>query len=427
MIDSFEQEIDNLTIDTAKRTTDFCEFIVIMKGVHPVEIINSLNRIYNRGGLSQYEYEQIMLSAQSRRLYEDDSDNRLPVPHMVDYDWRFSKQGISSFSSRINSIIETTDIKTIVFIGSPSLFKHYSNSGYTNIQFYLIDFNANQHIKQGELKNNQHVIDCNIHYNIPAEASIDSIKADIVIMDPPWYPEYYERFFEICSKVSQVGSKVIGVYPPERTRSTVIEEKKKLSEYIRILGFDEIEYEPNSIEYSTPPFEKNVFVANNIYNYPANWRFGDLMLTTRIKDSSEFMMEYLMDQCLFVTNSGWSEKRCGIVRIKFKQNMECHSDDLFSISISHLYKDDIYPSVSRRYNGHKSINVWTSGNRVFNCSNVPLLIRIIEGLDDSDIISSLQNEYRVFLSHSQQKEIVDVHEFMKNISALETQEYGIWS
>lgn len=423
MSDSFDQQIDKLAIETAKKTMDFYEFIYSMKGVHPVDIINSLNRIYNNGTLCQKEYEQVVWSARSKRLTEkDDSNNSLPVPHMVDYDWRFSKQGISKFTRKINSIIGAADVKTIVFIGSPSLFKHYCNYRFSNIQFYLIDFNANQHIKKSELKDNQHVVDCNIHYDLPVEVSIESIKADIIIMDPPWYPEYYERFFDICNQVSRIGSIVLGVYPPERTRSTISDEKRNLSGYIKRLGFDDLKFESHCIEYSTPPFEKNVLKANNIYNYPANWRFGDLMFTTRIANT----LEHVVEQCLFAQNCGWSEKKIGIVRIKFKQNI-VDSNALFNISLSHLYPADIYPSVSRRYTGHKSINVWTSGNRVFNCSNVPLLIRILEGLDDFHIINSLQNEYGVSIFPQHQEEIIEIQKFMNKIVAMEIREYGIWS
>lgn len=423
MSNSFNQQIDNLTIETAKKTSDFYEYICNMQGVHPVDILNSLKRVFNSRSIGRKEYDQAILSAQSKRITKkDDSDNMLPVPHMVDYDWRFSRQGISTFTKRINSIIAKTDVKAIVFIGSPSLFKYYCSYEFVNIQFYLVDFNANQHIKKSELRSNQHVIDCNIHYDLPAEIKLDSIKADVIVMDPPWYPEYYERFFEICVKVSHIGSIVLGVYPPEMTRSTVAEEKQKLSEYTRKLGFSDLRFDLHCIEYSTPPFEKNVLKANNIYNYPANWRFGDLMFSTRVTNTCELLTEH----CFFSKNCGWSEKRCGIVRIKFKQD-SLTPDDIFSISLYHLYNDDIYPSVSRRYTGHKSINVWTSGNRVFNCSNIPLLIRILEGLDDIDIVNSIQNEYGINLINQQKNDIIEVQKAMKKIATMETQEYGIWS
>ncbi len=423
MSNSFYQQIDNLTIETSQKTTDFYEFICNMRGVHPIEIIHSLNRVYNNGNIGLNVYDQIILSAKSKRLNEkDDSHNRLPVPHMVDYDWRFSKQGISTFTGKIDSIITTTNVKSVVFIGSPSLFKYYCNCEFGNIQFYLIDFNANQHIRKSELLDNQHVIDCNIHYEFPVGISLDSIKADIIVMDPPWYPEYYERFFEISRKISRIGSVVLGVYPPDMTRSTVVTEKQRLSDFIRKLGFGDLIFEPHCIEYSTPPFEKNVLKANLINNYPANWRLGDLMVTTFIANTCEQVAE----ECFFTSNCGWSEKRSGIVRIKFKQCAST-SNDLFNISISHLYNEDIYPSVSRRYNGCKSINVWTSGNRVFNCSNVPLLIRILEGLNDFDIINSLQNEYETSFFSQQKKDIIEVQKFLKEIVTMETQEYGSWS
>ena len=113
------------------------------------------------------------------------------------------------------------------------------------------------------------------------------------------------------------------------------------------------------------------------------------------------------------------------MRVKYKHDIATYGN-IFDIEIRHLYPNDIYPSVSRRYLGSKDINIWTSGNRVFNCNNIPLFIFILENIDDKDIIRFMEKEYGIYIESDQRIQILTVQKLMQQVIFLEKREYGEW-
>lgn len=423
MIRRYLDDIDNIVVNTIKDTSDFYDLISNCAGIHPIEIINSIDRIYKDGNLDDLTYKSITSSiSQAKQCLLNKPKNNLPIPHQLDYDWRFSESGIDTFVIRINELINSKSFKRIAFIGSPSLFRYYCEAGTKNIDIFLIDFNANKHIKKEFLPSNAYVVNCNLNYDLDMELKVDQINADIVVMDPPWYPEYYKKFFDITDIIGSVKCLVYGVFPPLLTRESILSERNEINSYIKNYGFNNIEYDPLCIEYCTPPFEQNVLKANGIYNFPTCWRKGDFFSTYRNSKTTNCYGS----TGIVIRNGGWTEVNIRNVRFKLRQSAICE-DEEFNIRVDSLYNNDIYPSVSRRYKGHEKINVWTSGNRVYYCSNIPTLFMIFEHLYDIDIASSFEEDYGVILSDLQRCQIEKVQENICLIIDLELEEYGEWS
>lgn len=415
--------LDAAVISVLGETDDFYDLVTKCVGIHPIELVSSLDRIHKNGILDDRIFKHLVVSA-SANLRQRDSDNYkrvLPIPHQVDFDWRFSKNGKEYFINRIDNLITNGSIKRIAFIGSPSLFRHYYENQNKSAEFFLIDFNANIHIDKSTLPSNAHIVNCNLNYDLDFELKVDQIRADLIVMDPPWYPEYYKKFFEISDVIGAAKCLIYGVFPPNFTRESIPTERYDINVYIRNLGFEELQFEPFCIEYYTPPFEQNVLKANDITNYPMCWRKGDFFTTHRnnktatSSDNTE----------IIIRNGGWTEKSIGNVRFKLRQGT--FSEDMeFNIRLDSLYDDDIYPSVSRRFKGHEKINVWTSGNRVFYCSNIPILFMILEHINDNDIVSTFEDEYGEIIADMQRYQIKKVQSVMYSVINLELKEYGEW-
>ena len=93
---------------------------------------------------------------------------------------------------------------------------------------------------------------------------------------------------------------------------------------------------------------------------------------------------------------------------------------LFSIKVAKfmIYKcDDIFPSVSRRFTPDSDINLWTSGNRVFHCNNIPLLVEILNAI-------KIGSETSFIKLHSNNSSVKKAIEFIKIIISKELHEYG---
>ena len=424
MDSDFLSLVDSTISNAIKETYNFYDLIIKCAGIHPIELISSLDRMHHNGSLDNQTYRQIIHSISDLPKHQNNVGYKkiLPIPHQVDYDWRFSENGMHFFIERINNQINNKSVKRIAFIGSPSLFRYYCEDSRKNTEYFLIDFNANKHIKKETLPTNAHIVDCNLNYDLNIELKVDQIYADIIVMDPPWYPEYYKKFFEICDIVGASKCLVLGVFPPMLTRESVSIERSNMDLFVKGLGFDKLQYEPLCIEYYTPPFEQNVFRVNKIVNYPMCWRKGDFFITRRVNK----MSNNLNNSGIVIRNGSWTEKNIGNVRFKLHQST--YSEDIgFSVRFDSLYENDIYPSVSRRFKGHEKINVWTSGNRVFYCSNIPILFMIFEHLYDNDIVLSFEDEYGEIIPDLQREQIKNVQNSFRFIVDLELKEYGVWS
>ncbi len=247
-----------------------------------------------------------------------------------------------------------------------------------------------------------------------------SVQADIIIMDPPWYLECYKLFMNIAYLISNPNAIVLSVMPPITTRPTVKDEYEKLEEYLKELGICIIEYKSNVIEYQMPPFERNTLRINGIVNIPDNWRTGDLLIAIKKLQ--------IADQRLLIhqinNDKMWWEFDCGTVRIKYCIPNELKITSGF-IELRSIYEGDIYPSVSRRFKGNTAINVWTSGNRVYICNNLPLLHFIFQNWNDRDAIDvRLVEECDFKLKVEERESIKEYMNKLINIIVNEEREYG---
>ncbi len=419
----YTNTVDKLILECIDKTICFYDLIKKAVGIHPIEIVNSLARLRLKNLINENKYSTLLQSAAALPTEEvREYAKTLPIPHQIDYDWRFSENGKNYFVKFIDDWLSVNKGHAkIVFIGSPTLFRHYCNNSPYNAKIFLIDFNATKHTSKVSLPPYAHIVNCNLNYDLETEIKVEQIQADIIVIDPPWYPEYYKKFFEISNIVGSNQCTIVGVFPPFLTRDSILSERHEINNYIQAFGFEDLKFESLAIEYYTPPFEKKVLYANEIVNFPLSFRRGDFFITKRNHACSDER------KCvkIIIRNGGWTEKSVGIVRFKLRQS-DVSEDSDFHIRLDSLYKNDIYPSVSRRFKGHEKINVWTSGNRVFYCSNIPMLFLILEKLDDKNIISTLQDEYGELISDVQSIQIIEAQEIIQLVVKAELEEYGEW-
>lgn len=423
MLISFLSKVDKYVLRYMSVSASFYELVENAAGVHPCDVKDSLKRLFVDGLIDNNQYDAFMLSATDIPKEERQACScSLPIPHQLDFDWRFSEKGKKRFLNFIDSFLAlNSSHMRVAFLGSPTLFRHYCSFSPENTDIYLIDFNAAKHTKNLILPENAHVVNCDLNYNMDGSVIASEINADVIIIDPPWYPEYYKKFFEVCHVVGSSQCIVLGVFPPIFTRSNIEIEREELNQFIHVMGFGDIWYWAHAIEYCTPPFERNVLHANGIFNYSHFWRKGDFFITSRGQKSSCC----IDSNKSMIRHGNWSEKCIGIVRFKLLQS-NLSEDMQFSIELDRLYDNDIYPSVSRRFGERQRINVWTSGNRVFSCSNIPVLFLILENLYDTNITTTIETEYQVAIDENQKEQILRVQAVIQTIVEKELEEYGEW-
>lgn len=417
----FYDEIDKIILGMVKIQPDFYFLMKLKKGIHPIDIKLSLRRLYRKKKISLSLFRRIMKSAKDSGRVVLEDDNLLPVPHLLDYDWRFSSKGIEKMLSLIkkNCKLESS---VIAFVGTPSLFKMYFSKKEMNNQYVLIDKNADKHVEY--IIKSAHNFSFK-KYDIMTDTLID-VQADLVVMDPPWYLNYNKLFFQFADSIVKINGIIICVLPPRYTRKSIEEEYQKLEEYINTFGIKKVHYYKNKVTYNTPPFERNALRENGIYCLPRDWRTGDVLIAKKA------IINTLPKNAIFISEDKWDEISIGIVRYKLKteHNLKVISFDLI---IDRIYKNDVYPSVKRsKAESEKAINVWTSGNRVFYCNNIPLLYYILLEYSsqyehyDFNICDKIEQSFNIKLSEQQKINILECMKLIEATNKKESQEYGKW-
>jgi hypothetical protein len=198
--------------------------------------------------------------------------------------------------------------------------------------------------------------------------AIPFIQADLVVADPPWYPEYMLAFLWAASRICRLGGHVLVSLPPRGTRVTVIEEVDRLIVYSKRLGFIVRRVVENCLPYETPPFESNALRAAGCHLSAQPWRRGTLAVFERIATTN-------VERPRCSADIPWSEAALYGTRFRFRGHDRSSRCDPTLVP---LVNGDVLPTVSRREPLREYVDVWSSGNRVFRCSAPDTLRQIVE-------------------------------------------------
>jgi len=133
------------------------------------------------------------------------------------------------------------------------------------------------------------------------------------------------------------------------------------------------------------------------------WRKGDLALFRKIEDKHTKLPQGTSKENESI------ESEIDSVRIRIKREPQQKSQKK-NLSITHIVPGDILASVSSRDPKRDRVNVWTSGNRVFQATNPETLIELIDVYKKSK--TQLTKGTKI------------VSDFLKIIIELETKEYN---
>lgn len=350
----FEQKIDWWVLESIKSgKTNFDDILKVLPGVYPTHIRDSIKRLVSNGMLTP----SLINSEQNNHSEKTLLSSHLVshVPHPLDYDWRFNRDTTTKLLRQLNLLTSIND--KIAMLGTPSLLTNELSR--FRRHFLFVDKNIES---QNKKPSNISYYQCDI-----MREPLPQIQVNAVLADPPWYPEFMRGFIWAASKITRVGGYAIFCLPPEGTRPSISSEISEFIRYAQKIGFNLSRYIKGQLSYSAPLFEINSLRAEGFTNIKKDWRQGDLALFYKSKKNNFVRPTIPVDE-------DWIEIKIMDVRIKIRANNSRLFQDPSLISI---VRNDILPSVSRRDNRRNSVNVWTSGNRVFRCNGTNILYQII--------------------------------------------------
>lgn len=343
---TFQNSVDFWVLNALR--TDYQDFRMLvhsLPGVFPTNALESVCRLSSRRLISTVKAQYLINSAERKSFHFPDRPvSNLPVPHPLDFDWRFDLQAVNHLSKICESISDF-----VVCLGTPSLFEHFRRQPKTRTAFVDSNLAAIEHFGTSRF---EQVVKYNCFYD-----PVPMVRSDVIVMDPPWYDQHSQAFLWVAAQMCNIDGKVLVSLPPLGTRDGVESERTRLFDFARQNGLIVESLHEGVLPYQTPHFEHNTLQRLGIHCPLGSWRCGTLVIFQKL-------LHNRVSRPLATAVEKWSELSLFGTRIRIRTDNGSRSDDPRLLP---LVPGNVINSVSRNNPMRAEVDVWTSGNRVFRC------------------------------------------------------------
>ncbi|MDL2409173.1 hypothetical protein PY650_26770 [Rhizobium calliandrae] len=352
----FEQRIDERVLAlSCQPALTFHALLNALPSVYPTVVLQSISRLSESGLIDPNMVGALQTQASVRDDTMRVTRTMLPLPHPVEYEWRFCPD-TSQHLLEVADEMACTGTPIILF-GTPGV---AVEALHLPINRRLIFIGENNSVTQ-RLKALNDAAEQALNLQFCA-SPYPQMGAGAVIVDPPWYLDFVKPMLAIAAHTVGVGGLVFISLPPEGVRPSAAEDQATLIRRAGRLGLRLHSVKPLSLHYETPFFEQNALSAAGI-GAARRWRRGDLFIFEKVRIATT-------DSSLFVSRKReWSEFTIGRMRLFVRRSAPARC----SSALSSLVEGDILPTVSRRDPQRRNSSVVTSGNRFFASSNPELV------------------------------------------------------
>jgi hypothetical protein len=276
-------------------------------------------------------------------MCESERSVRVPEPHPLDYDWRYSSRTVWALSERAFG-------RTIA-VGCPSIARVLRCRGIAHTSVDWQPHNAEHP--------NSTVID------VGNAGPMQGNYFDTAFQDPPWYPADLVRWMIWTAQHLVVGGRLFSSIWPEETRPTGQAERAHVLALMS--AWSDVRIVPSALCYEVPYFEQVARQLSGESEPAQAWRTGDLIeavITRRPPPVSPQHRPAVWYR--FVWNTYQLAVRADAI-----------SDGPQYIGTHPQARGWIWPEFSKRARGRDEIGMWSSRNEV----------AIVRG--SADIISQL--------------------------------------
>lgn len=355
---AFALRIDGL-VDAQLRAgaSGFADLLLRLPSVYPAEVLDALDRLSYKGRLPKIAQERLRHEARQRPLSLPEGRSLLPLPHPLDYEWRFTPNTSRKLLDCAADL--TSSGSDILLFGTPGLAVEALALPIARRVAFLAEENGVT----------RRLIALNRITGSPlsiafCSAGLPCESADAVVLDPPWYMDFIRPMLEAAAAACRPRGIVLLSIPPAATRPSADDDRNATVRFAARLGLELIEHAPLAIVYDTPFFESNALAAAGVH-VPPCWRRGDLLVLRKVRAGLRPTLPKSGRR------RGWVEVTVGRMRLFVRPASTTPSG---LVGLLPLVEGDVLPTVSRRDPRRSAVDVWTSGNRVFRTDNALLVL-----------------------------------------------------
>lgn len=387
----------------------FADLVGKLDGLHPIETVDCLRYVAaNEPGLHKPAGRLIRDAARKpRHVRASGSLGCLPIPHALDSEWRFSEPTARRLAARILSTERRSGL--IVLLGTPTVFQALLQLG-AEKNVVLLDGS------ETVIRSLKETYPRSLAFRLEEQRiATQSIAARTLVCDPPWYPSEMEDFARYATHLSAPGSRLFFALPPRNARPGAVQQKKAVLNVAKRYGWRVCLEEYAQLDYLTPFFEWNAMKAAGIRNIDPYWRHGDLVEFE--KERKHARAQAPANRRRLGPRIGWTGLTLKSTRFRLRDSRNLSSGDP---RLKPLVTGDVLPSVSRRTSVWSKVDAWTSGNRVFKCSDPSALAAVVRAMaDGTDSVLAVASSIGNTLTESQVRQVRDTEAQVDRITKRE--------
>ena len=310
----------------------FPEMCMAGRGATPIAIRAALFR-YDGAAVLKDRASRLLLTVGDPQELRPELDERLPVPHPLDFDWRFSSSTAEALA--VDALAAVGVRAPILLVGVPSVLLAIGDR--PNLPPIWFASRGHDPITMA-LKRSAAP---GIRF-IDIEEDLSAIEAAVSVVDPPWYDDIARWMVAKAASGTRIDGAIWVAGPDSMTGLSAAPRLSRLDADPSPFGLRQAEISA-LLRYDTPPFELLAFRRNGILNVPPTWRTGRLYRCTRLER---------LPEPTAAPTEGWEEHGTSRARVWSRPR---GSDTPFEVSESR--------GLSRLDPERKTAALWTSGHR----------------------------------------------------------------
>lgn len=342
-----------------------------VQGADPSVVFAALAALHQEGDLDEALWAALRESAEAAPGATPPTEG--PVPHPLDYVWRFDAATIKMLLGLVTAASAPGD--TVAYLGTPMLHAAALRAG-DGRKHVLLDHDPRVLAEPNATKAGSAVCVDLLGGDLP------DLDACMAVADPPWYADECSVFVNAAARLLVEGGRLLVAFGSRLTRPSAAAD---LEAVIAAAGQDGLalrSVRDGACGYLSPPFEQASLAHAGLAGIPGDWRRGQLLEFVSVDPDRPPRRTMQVQDWL----------RIDIDEIPLRVRATARS--VGAELMSSIIQGDQLISVSRRDAMREQVALWTSRNRVFGSRDAGRLAGVLRQLADRgpDVFAGEEHE-----------------------------------